>query len=61
MEPCKYCGKDNNSYKKICKDCNDFFYLLKGYKASFIFDRILSISEHLENNAKNIENNAKVL
>jgi hypothetical protein len=61
MEPCKYCGKDNNSYKRVCKDCKDFFYILRGHKASFIFDRILTISNHLEEYAKNIENKAKVL
>lgn len=61
MEPCKYCGKNNNSYKKTCQDCKDFFYILREYKSSFIFDRILSISEHLEEQRKNIENKAKVL
>lgn len=58
QKPCTYCGEPNRSYKCICQKCKNFFY---GSSFSYMMERILAISEHLEEQRKNIENNTKVI
>ncbi len=57
-KPCTYCGELTNSYKITCTKCKNFFYR---NNIAYAMERIWAISEHLEEQRKNIENKAKVL